>query len=152
MEDFLGRTFGPGDTVVYPAQSGRSVNMVKARVISINPSGTVTVQPLMSARWEQHSGQTRYVDGRTGKGIDPNRGTRHVETAGHYRNTRTGATVEWVPYADWRVWRERDEYVYVPTKFKDYVTEKHEDPKPVALKVTKNIVRVDDLPESEEAA
>jgi hypothetical protein len=35
LTDFLGKEYGPGDLVVYGAQSGRSVNIVAARVIDI---------------------------------------------------------------------------------------------------------------------
>ena len=36
LTDFLGREYGPDDLVIYGAQSGRSVNMVIGRVISIH--------------------------------------------------------------------------------------------------------------------
>lgn len=44
----------------------------------------VKIQPLGASRWEQHSGHDYWVDTRTGKRIDPTRGTRHIKTPGHY--------------------------------------------------------------------
>ena len=39
----------------------------------------VSLMPLGSSRWEQHStSRTRYVDSRSGKGIDPYRSKRHI--------------------------------------------------------------------------
>jgi hypothetical protein len=159
MKDWLGNDFGPGDTVLYAAQSGRSVTMVLATVVSINelyeieyckwhriesdtivPADaerrtTVTVQPLKSSRWEQHYGRTRYIDTRTGKGINPWL-DKHVASGGYRRNKLTGERVSDKDYS------YSGEYEYVPTVFKDYVKEIHEGPKPVTLTVTDNIVRM----------
>lgn len=121
LTDFLGKEYGPGDTVVYGAMSGRSVNVVLGRVLDIYrvytdtetfrwkrlgddapvPRTTdylgadtgevrtairVKVQPIRAARWKQHHGRTRYIDTRTGKGIDPDRGKKlpHILKLAHY--------------------------------------------------------------------
>jgi hypothetical protein len=160
MKDWLGNDFGPGDTVLYAAQSGRCVNMVLAEVVSINeqifdeeeyrfvPSDqatyfdsakrrtTVTVQPLKSSRWEQHYGRDRYIDTRTGKGINPWL-DKHCASGGYRRDKLTGERVDDSNYS-----LRYGEYEYVPTVFKEYVKEIHEGPKPVTLTVTDNIVRM----------
>jgi hypothetical protein len=162
MKDWLGNDFGPGDTVLYAAQSGRSVTMILATVVSINelifdegsygfvridkaPDSaiannaerrtTVTVQPLKSSRWKQHVGRDRYIDTRTGKGINPWL-AKHCASGGYRRNKLTGERVSDNDYS------YTAEYEYVPTVFKDYVMEIHEGPKPVTLTVTENIVRM----------
>jgi hypothetical protein len=167
MKDWLGNDFGPGDTVLYAAQSGRSVTMVLAKVVSINeliydeetygfvridktPSSviasalrnkaerktTVTVQPLKSSRWKQHGGHTRYIDTRTGKGINPWL-DKHVASGGYRRDKLTGERVDDSNYS-----LRYGEYEYVTTVFKDYVMEIHDGPKPVTLMVTENIVKM----------
>lgn len=119
LTDFLGKEYGPGDTVIYGAMSGRSVNVVLGRVVDIYrvyrdpeefgwtklaegapvPTKTnwknetsecetairVKVQPLRAARWKQHHGRKRYIDTRTGKGIDPDaRSGKHILKPSHY--------------------------------------------------------------------
>jgi hypothetical protein len=46
----------------------------------------VKVQPIRGARWKQHHGRTRYIDTRTGKGIDPDRGKGfpHILKSSHF--------------------------------------------------------------------
>lgn len=148
LTDFLGRTYGVGDTVVYAATSGRSVTMVFGRVVALRPSGAIDVQPLDAARWEQHSGRTHYVDTRTGKRIDP-----HVEDGRHYakppcyRHDVTGEEVSYEAWpdrrpaaglhGDWLHWR------YQPAVMREYVEQVHEGPRPVTLQITENVVRID---------
>jgi hypothetical protein len=97
---------------------------------------TVTVQPLKSSRWEQHYGRDRYIDTRTGKGINPWL-DKHCASGGYRRDKSTGERVDDSNYS-----LRYGEYEYVPTVFKDYVKEIHEGPKPVTLTVTDNIVRM----------
>ena len=161
MKDWLGNDYGPGDTVLYAAQSGRSVTMVLGKVVSINElifdeaergfvriekasdtairngaehKTTVTVQPLKSSRWKQHYGHTRYVDTRTGKGIDPWL-DKHIAGGGYRVNKLTGKRMAADDYSTMH-------YDWVTAEFKDYVKEIHEGPKPVTLTVTDNIVRM----------
>jgi hypothetical protein len=104
VKDFLGREYEVGDTVVYGAMSGRSVNMVYGEVTDfyyvkrndnyrwertdlLEGEGIelrVKIQPLNAARWEQHSKKEYWVDTRTGKRIDPTRSDKHVEVPAHY--------------------------------------------------------------------
>lgn len=137
--DFLGNEYGIGDTIVYAAMSGRSVNMVLAEIVSFNESGTTTVQPLEGARWKQHSSRTRYIDSRSGKGIDP-WFDKHIEVQRHYIHNTTGERIDDLYEIDWRL---RGEYRTVPVVYKDYVTQVTSGPKPVTLQITKNIVKVD---------
>lgn len=51
MRDFLGNEYEPGDLIVYPQRYGNhGANMVLARVIKFNDSGTVTVVPQRGSR------------------------------------------------------------------------------------------------------
>jgi hypothetical protein len=100
LTDFLGRSYGPGDLVIYGAHSGRSINMVIGRVVDIaqkyyshdtwkwervtypidaalaakmkdrDIKTSVTIQPLRASRWEQHHKRTYYTDSRSGKRIN----------------------------------------------------------------------------------
>lgn len=140
MKDWLGQEYDVGDTVIYAAMSGRSVTMVLATVVKFNDSRSVTVQPERSSRWKQHHGRTRYIDNRTGRGIDPYAGWdegRHVKEAGHYIRTDTCARV-----TDAEAWQLGYGMTrWVPVQFKDYVEEVTEAPKPVTLTVTQNITK-----------
>jgi hypothetical protein len=177
MKDWLGNDFGPGDTVLYAAGSGRSITMILATVVSINESyfdnvvwewrrvdsdtiildntqrkTTVTVQPLKSSRWEQHGGQTRYIDTRDATRINPWCGNnpdgtyRHLD-GGYYQCKTSG---ERVMYENTREhfgrifghYESPEGWEWVPINFKDYVQEVKEGPKPVTLTVTDNIVRM----------
>lgn len=144
MKDWLGQEISEGDTIIYAAMSGRSVTMVLGTVVKFNESGTVRVQPVKSSRWEQHHGRLRYIDNRTGKGIDPYSGDgKHIASEGHYVRTDTGEKVT----ADDKYnlyrrgvlsWRDVE---YKPTAFKDYVERVTDEVKPVTLTVTENITK-----------
>jgi hypothetical protein len=122
MKDFLGNEYGEGDLVIYGASSGRCINMVIGRVVSIkqrarisngsgyknellvdrdgNPVYTVRVQPLHSSRWSQHDPRTYYVDTRTGKKVDRH---EHVKIPAHWTLNSTGRRLpdncsEWYLY------------------------------------------------------
>jgi hypothetical protein len=110
LTDFLGKEYGPGDLVIYGAMSGRSVNMVVGRVEEVyrvyydsnrlrwtrlddgapevrhkTNAVRVKVQPLRGARWKQHHGRKRYIDTRTGKGINPDAPSgKHLLRESHY--------------------------------------------------------------------
>ena len=58
----------------------------KGEVSDCDTAIRVKVQPLRAARWKQHHGRKRYIDTRTGKGIDPDRGKGlpHVLKDSHY--------------------------------------------------------------------
>lgn len=157
-KDFLGNEYAEGDSIIYAAMSGRSVTMVAARVIKFNDSGSVTVQPLKSSRWEQHTTKrTRYIDKRTGKGIDPYAPSgKHTEQEAYVTDKRTG---ERIPeenlkafigggYMPWKFGTDNPNFVphefreYHPTVYMDYVKQVIEDgAKPVTLTITKNIVK-----------
>jgi hypothetical protein len=120
--DWQGNEYGPGDIVLYPAQSGRSVTMVKAEVLDVyrvyhsrdtykwerviqgktlvwgdeDTELRVQVKPINSSRWKQHHGKDFYVDTRTDKRIDPWKSARHwknADEAGDYC-TKTGARLD----------------------------------------------------------
>jgi hypothetical protein len=139
VKDFLDQEFGPGDTIVYPAASGRSINMVAATVISINEKGTVRVQPFEGARWKRSS-RIRYIDTRTGKGIDPWL-DEHIKQPPHRRHKMTGLKLTWEEWHRLPFLQQQD-FEYVRVTLKDYVGTVDDGPAPVNLKVTKNIVKV----------
>lgn len=150
MKDWLGKEYTVGDTVIYAAGSGRSITMVVARVLKFTEKehpykdGTTThvqVLPIRSSRWKQHGGHTKYIDTRTGKGIDPWAGkAKHMLVPGHEIDTRTGQKIPednkpyngGVPY-------EYRKYVY--TVWQPWVKTVKEGVKPVTLTVTENITK-----------
>lgn len=64
----------------------RKTNWKEEDIGECDSATRVKVQPLRAARWKQHHGRTRYVDTRTGKGIDPDRGKGlpHVLKESHF--------------------------------------------------------------------
>lgn len=143
MIDFLGNEFGVGDYIVYPAGSGRSITMVKAQVVRFTES-SVVVQPLDSARWQQHHETTQYRDTRTGKTFNAHAdsASAHMQRAFGYTHKQTG---EYITYEHGRElsWLELREYEYASPIWKDYVEKVKVGPKPVRLTITNNIVKVD---------
>lgn len=125
----------------------------------------VQVLPLRSSRWEQHSGHTRYIDTRSGKGVDLYRRDKKTGlyvhmSGGYYENTETGVRV----HADdhryhqelqsVRYWDDSSipkPWIYVRAKNKDYIQVQDEGVKPVTLTVTKNITKwTGEVPDVEE--
>lgn len=162
MKDFLGNEYGPGDVIVYAAMSGRSVTMVKATVVSINDGGTVTVRPVESSRWRHYSGRTRYIDKRTGKGIDPfAESHKHYAKPPHYRHEETGEEISVEDYSarrpklpgayrwgynaqDLELLAKYHKWRRVSGTWHDYVEAVQAGPRPVTLQVTENIVKIPD--------
>jgi hypothetical protein len=74
----------------------------------------VKVQPIRAARWKQHRGRKRYIDTRTGKGINPDmgKGLPHVLKESHYvfadgrEFDYAGARATWEARQLGRVYRE----------------------------------------------
>lgn len=143
MIDFLGNEFDVGDYIVYPAGSGRSITMVKAQVVRFTES-SVVVQPLDSARWQQHHETTQYRDTRTGKNFDPYAAAAmaHMQRDAGYVHRETGDYITRAQF-DVMPWPDRQAYTYATTIWKDYVEKVKVGPKPVRLTITKNIIRVD---------
>lgn len=147
--DWLGNSYKSGTYIIYGASGGRSINMVFGRVVKINPTGTVTIQPLKASRWKQHSEQSKYIDNRTGKGIDY-WSDAHAESTAHWTHDLTGRALSYEErYERGCVWHKPDDnYTYVPRVMKDYVEEIKLPIKPVTLTITENItVWNGDLPE-----
>lgn len=169
--DWQGQEYGPGDIVLYPAMSGRCVTMVKARVLDVyrvhrddsyswhrvrdtaTPDGDeqlrVKVEPVGSSRWKQHHGKNYFIDNRTGKRIDPWRGDKHIERHGYYECAATGSRLDEHGNENCCDHRNRgyhgfDKKRYVPTVFRDYVQQVHEDTKAVTLLITENITKIAD--------
>ena len=173
MKDWLGNDYDVGDKVIYAAMSGRSVTMVLAEVIEIfegpkygyayyqhdreladdEKEIKVRLQPLKSSRWKQHSSRTRYIDSRTGKGIDPFRTDKHF-TGGYYENLETGkqaTCLDYTTYPDFirylrpYEWGAPDTipegWRFVKQEFQPYVQKIEEEPKPVTITITENIVK-----------
>jgi hypothetical protein len=180
LTDWQGQEYGPGDIVLYAAMGGRCPNIIKAEVVDIwltrrgenwswerlpddaepekDDELRVRVLPLAAARWEQHTPKTRYIDKRTGKGIDPFRGRKHVEDGtnllfcartntvldDHGHGTcctkpgyRPGEAVYHSTYGG-----DGPTATYVKPVFKDYVEKIVVPVKPVTLSVTENITKI----------
>lgn len=137
--DWLGQEVAVGDTIVYAAMSGRSVTMVLAKVVSFNESGSITVQPLQSSRWKQHYGRTRYIDTRTGKGIDPFATDKHTAEPSYCRHKQTGERLSAEDINNGRLGYL--DYEYVPAVWKDYVEQVKEPTSKVTLTVTANVTK-----------
>lgn len=54
----------------------------------------VLVQPLRSARWEQHHAKSYYIDSRSGRRIDPGRSKKYVAVPSHFESTE-GVTYDY---------------------------------------------------------
>jgi len=153
--DWLGQEVRVGDYVTYPVARGRSINVALATVDKIakdeeypNEIRYVFVTPLENtgSRWSHGTGKSRYIDNRTGKGIDPWAGAgKHMARSSCHRNVHTGEIFEYAEYleifksnraASW------SDYEYVPAVFKDYVEEVEIGPKSRKLTVVENITKV----------
>lgn len=148
MKDWLGQEYGPGDKVLYAALNGRSATMILAEVVSLNESGTVTVQPLGSARWKQHGTRSWYEDDRTGKHIQIwNDDSEHVKTPGYYRDRETGEKIVSIQHGQYHTANGRhvpfQSREYIPRELQPWVKLVTADkPGKVALRVTENITKV----------
>lgn len=169
MKDWLNQEYDVGDQVIYAAMSGRSVTMVLAEVVEIyqakanswddedDPKVTkVKVQPIGSSRWKQHYGRTRYIDERTGKGIDPFSGKGKHMVGNYYENLTTGERYDYedwnkgikhptfpdiISYWEWGAPGKTPEgWCFVKQEFKPYVKKIEDGPGPVTLSITENIV------------
>lgn len=150
MLDFLGKEFDVGDLIVYPMMSGRSVALVKGRVLKFNDSGSVGVQPETES-WRggrERSGTTRYIDSRSGKGFSPysEPGKKHMERDYGYIRVSTG---EWISYDDYEAQRDSRSYFgsdpdikWAPVIWKDYVKIESK-VKPVTITRTDNIILIE---------
>lgn len=160
--DWLGQEVKVGDKVIYGASGGRSINMVIAEVLDIHEAEDpytekkrlrIKVRPLRASRWKQHWGRTRWVDTRTGKGIDPYATGEHVEVPAHFKHQLTGDVISLEERdritREWRQGQRWDEgFKYVSATWKDYVQRVDEKTKSVTLTVTENVTRwTGDLPD-----
>lgn len=154
MKDFLGQEYAEGDFILYAAMSGRSCNMVLGYVLKFNESGSVKVQPVKSARWTQH-GRTRYIDTRTGKGVDPHRSPKHILKDAHFTDKVTGVEVsyaEMYAYLDEHYGKGyrnfyHDYLDYVPVQYQPWIEVQKDVIEPVTLTITDNIVRWTGMPQ-----
>jgi hypothetical protein len=150
LTDIAGNEIAPGDTVVYPQMSGRSVQMVLGTFQGYNGK-TAKILRQEGSRWEAEHRTSQYRDKRTGKGIHVHgNGYKHfrVPPSSWYVHKDTGEKLPYDEYAaryhenprdwDYRVW----EYVYDRGVLHDYVEEYKPEPKPVTIKNVSNIVKV----------
>lgn len=86
MKDWLGQEYGPGDYVTYAQVNGRSANIIVGQVDSFTDKGNVKVIPITGSRWKGHSAK-KYVDSRTGKGIDPSFKKHQTRESGYTHKT-----------------------------------------------------------------
>lgn len=78
--------------MLYAGMSGRSATVALGRVIRFGPK-SVTVARLKDARGFRSGGRTRYIDTRTGKGIDPFHNDKGIARDSGYENAETGEFV-----------------------------------------------------------
>lgn len=159
LVDILGQTIRPGDFVVYPQMSGRSVQMVLGQVVSFTEK-TAQVRRVQGSRWLASYQSTRYRDKVTGKGIDPWATDKHwiEKPKTVYIHRETGEEVSYeefrdavdrIPYHQFKLRREiMDSYYseYRKGKLKDYVEKYVPEPKPVTISNLSNLVKVDYVP------
>lgn len=140
--DWLGQPIEIGDHLLYPAGSGRSITMVLAKLVRIHDNGSVTVEPVKASRWKQHYGRTRYIDTRTGKGIDPFRDP-HIADGGYKYRTDTGERV--TEEEEYQLIRSRamkwSDFSYKTVEFKDYVQRVDQATTAVHISVVENITK-----------
>ncbi|MFY1620009.1 hypothetical protein [Micromonospora sp. WMMD736] len=162
LTDVAGNVIAPGDIVVYPQMSGRSVQIVLGKLLSYNGK-TASIERMEGARWGASYQRTRYRDKRTGKGIDPYASDKHweVERGSIYTHRETGEVltqrelderhplvVTWSAYSyrgeNDAAWAARNQYKasYRQGVLKDYVEEYEAATPPVTIHNVKNIVRV----------
>lgn len=172
MKDFLGQEYVVGDHVVYATLSGRSVTQTLGIVVAITDK-SVVVRPVFDSRgWRvpaERQKRTRYIDSRTGKGIDVSFVKHHERVVG-WVHKGTGEFIDFeamdaLSYPDgkpvygygygWHDLGKNDlkrqyadkvlaQYDRAYPIYKDYVQEVVETgAKPVKLSVTENIVKVD---------
>lgn len=144
LVDVAGNTIEPGDWVVYPQMSGRSVQIVLGKLVSYNGK-TAKIERIEGGRWQPGWRSTKYRDKRTGKGINIwSAGMAHWEKQPRtfYRNRQTGIEIEpeefyrrRVNYHDW-------ERKYERGVLKDYVEEYRPELPAVTIHNVSNIVKV----------
>lgn len=161
--DIAGNEIAPGDDVVYPQMSGRSVQMVRGKLVSYNGK-TAQIERAEGSRWSASYNRTRYRDKRTGKGIDPYTASRKhykVKPSHTFTNKETGevlrafdgeeASPEYKQVYEtlygWNFYgreaaREQWASDYHRGEFHDYVEEYTDEPKPVTIHNVSNIVKV----------
>ncbi|MEU7570286.1 hypothetical protein [Micromonospora sp. NPDC049240] len=161
LTDILGNTIEPGDPVVYPQSSGRSVQMVLGKLVGYNGK-TAQIQRDQGSRWGAGYQSTRYRDKRTGKRINPYESDEHWASRPHHRyvHKTTGEVVSEKELQDRHplvdpfsfaidpvnrpTWEARKPYEreYVPGVLADHVEEYQEPLKPVTIHNVRNIIKV----------
>lgn len=157
--DFLGNVLAVGDTVVYASLAGRSAKLTKGVIVAFKGSNVQVKREATS--WGGKVGtETRYVDSRTGKGIDPSY-AKHQERGYGYEHRITGRFLDgdgfyrekFLNYDEvqdyyrkngWYGGYNRPQYKHNPAFveedwksvrpiYKDYVTEVEKEPRPVTV-------------------
>ena len=156
LTDIAGNEIRPGDDVVYPQMSGRSVQMVRGKLVAYNGK-TAKVERVEGSRWRAtYGGETRYRDKRTGKGIDPYRSNKHyrVQPTSIVTHKVTGEVIrqdenreafnEAYDTIGCGVGPSKSEWVatWYRGELHDYVEEYTAAPKPSIIHNVKNIVKV----------
>lgn len=95
LTDILGQNIEPGDLVVYPQMSGRSVQMVVAEFQSYNGK-TAKLMRQEGSRWQAEYRGKRYIDTRSDKSI----GIWTDEWYPEYRRWKTDGFPDWLRVED----------------------------------------------------
>lgn len=129
MLNFIGQEIEVGHTVVYPATSGRSTQMVEAVVEGFTEKGVQLRPTGRTSRYTQHyASKTRYIDSRTGKGIDVSfkkhqeRGYGKTSPDGKFLSSEEIWELErTLPYSE--RWKYLEGWTFTSPIYKDYVQE-----------------------------
>jgi hypothetical protein len=159
LTDILGNDIQPGDKVIYPQASGRSVQLAVGEFVSYNGK-TAQIRREQGSRWSTGSGKWRaWRDKRTGKGIDPYAASgKHykVKPRDYFVHVETGEEISreemaarfpsrwgWT-YLDEAQQAERNKWQYKHDsgEWHDYVEEYTKPAPPVTITNVKNIVKV----------
>ncbi|MFD6636724.1 hypothetical protein ACFWDN_12975 [Micromonospora chalcea] len=156
LTDILGNDISPGDKVIYPQMSGRSVQLTLGTLVSYNGK-TAQIQREQGSRWSAGGGKWRaWRDKRTGKGIDPYAASgKHykVKPRDHWVHVETGEEISaeeyrsrfplrWGYYNEPQPERSRWQHKYDQGEWHDYVEEYTKPAPPVTITNVKNIVKV----------
>ena len=160
LKDFLGNELSVGDTVVYASLAGRSAKLTKGVIVGTGKSGGVQVQREATSWGGNVKTQTRWIDSRNGKGIDPSY-AKHQERGYGYEHRITGRYIssedyykemylnytevqDWFKKNGYYGWGNRPQYKHDPAfvesdwksvrpVYKSYVTEVEKTPPPVTV-------------------
>jgi len=142
LTDVAGQEIRVGDYVAYPQMSGRSVQMVLGKLIEIDDKGRAKVVRMEGSRWTASYTRTKWIDKRTGKGIDRSNRKHQERHAGYIKDGEYYTHEEMFDGTGGAYWQATEYgYRYTGPIYKDYVQEVPSE-KPVLIGNVQNLVKV----------